>query len=101
MKITQVNIECEGNVHGDIAIDRIDGGARITHVFSKPSRTGTRQHREVVGEVMATDERDARFAVALKVAGLVYGLDPKRGGPMATNSMVHDVMNEIERIAGC
>jgi hypothetical protein len=31
---------------------------------------------------------------------VVYGTD-RRGRAAATNSMVHDVLNEIERVAGC
>ena len=40
------------------------------------------------------------FAKATEVAKVVYGTD-RRGRAAATNSMIHDVMNEIERVAGC
>jgi hypothetical protein len=31
---------------------------------------------------------------------VVYGTD-RHGRPAATNSMVHEVLNEMERVAGC
>ncbi len=46
-------------------------------------------------------DREDAFGVALHAAGVLYGTDPRRGGRVrATNSMVHDVLNEIERVAG-
>ena len=39
-------------------------------------------------------------AKAVEVAKAVYGTD-RRGRAAATNSMVHDVLNEMERVAGC
>ncbi len=52
--------------------------------------------------VVARDEdRESRYAKARLVAGLIYGTSGGRLLPTATNSMVHDVMNEIDRIAGC
>jgi hypothetical protein len=44
--------------------------------------------------------RDDRYAAAAMVASQIYGQD-KRGRVRATNSMVHAVLTEMERIAGC
>ena len=51
-------------------------------------------------EVERSDDREYRFAVAYNAAKLIYGVD-RRGEPNATNSMIHDVISEIERVAGC
>jgi hypothetical protein len=53
-----------------------------------------------VCEVAASEDRDSRWAKACTVAALVYGRD-KKNRPAATNSMINDVLTEIERIAGC
>ena len=54
----------------------------------------------VIAEFRRDESREARYAKAAEVAKYVYGCD-RRGRAAATNSMVHDVLNEIERIAGC
>jgi hypothetical protein len=72
----------------DIEIARTDGGALIT------------AGNKVICEVRRDEDRDARYLKAREVAKLVYGGD-SRGRPNATNSMVHDVWQEIDRIAGC
>lgn len=46
------------------------------------------------------EDRDKRFTKVREVAGAIYGMD-RRGRPAATNSMLHDVMNEVDRIADC
>ena len=46
------------------------------------------------------EDRDDRYAKAVEVAKVVYGTD-RCGRAAATNSMVHDVLNEMERVAGC
>lgn len=46
------------------------------------------------------EDRISRFAKAMEVAEAVYGTD-RKGRPAATNSMIHDLLNEIDRIAGC
>ena len=55
---------------------------------------------KVLAEFRRNESRDARYAKAVEVAKHVYGRD-RRGHAAATNSMVHDVLNEMERVAGC
>ena len=55
---------------------------------------------KVIAEFHRDESREARYAKAAEVAKHVYGRD-RRGQAAATNSMVHEVMSEIERIAGC
>lgn len=81
------SIVIEG-VEGDVEIARTDAGALVT--------TGNR----VLCEVGRDEDREARYAKACEVAKVVCGTD-RRGRPNATNSMIHDVVNEIERVAGC
>ena len=75
-------------VEGDVEIARTDDGALVT--------SGNR----ILCEVRRNEDREARYRKACEVAKIICGRD-KRGGPNATNSMIHDVLNEIERVAGC
>jgi hypothetical protein len=84
MFIKQITID---GVEGDVEILRIDGGALVT------------SGNDILCEVRADEDRESRFAKACEVAKVVCGRD-RRGRPNATNSMIHDVLNEIERVAG-
>jgi hypothetical protein len=84
MFIKQITID---GVEGDVEILRIDGGALVT------------SGNDILCEVRADEDRKSRFAKACEVAKVVCGRD-RRGRPNATNSMIHDVLNEIERVAG-
>jgi phosphoribosylamine-glycine ligase len=75
-------------VDGDVEIAHTDAGALVT--------SGNR----VLCEVGKNEPREARYAKAYEVAKVVCGTD-RRGRPNATNSMIHDVLNEMERVAGC
>ncbi len=75
-------------VQGDVEIARTDEGALVT--------AGDR----VLCAMRRDEDREARYAKATEVAKVVCGTD-RRGRANATNSMVHDVLNEIERVAGC
>lgn len=87
MFIKQITIE---GVEGDVEIMRIDQGALIT--------SGNR----VICQVRDDEYRESRFEKACEVAKIVCGTDPRNAGrPNATNSMIHDVLREIERVAGC
>ncbi|HRQ75577.1 MAG TPA: hypothetical protein PK098_06620 [Phycisphaerales bacterium] len=90
MLIKQITIEADRGTGGtdDIEILRIERGALVT--------CGNR----IVCEVREDEPREARFEKACEVAKLVYGTD-RKGRANATNSMIHDVLNEIERVAGC
>jgi hypothetical protein len=62
---------------------------------------GLGRERDPSACLIARDEdRDRRYAKAAEVARYVYGAD-RRGRAAATNSMIHDVLNEMERVAGC
>ena len=90
MFIKQITIE---GVEGDVEILHIDNGALIT------------SGNQVLCEVRADEDREARYWKAHEVAKVVCGQCRDRRTrkmvPNATNSMIHDVLNEIERVAGC
>ena len=81
----------------DIKITRTDAGATVS--VERHSRSAGK-HDKVLADFGRDESREARYAKACIVAMHVYGSD-RRGRPAATNSMIHDVMNEIERVAGC
>ncbi|CAG0972527.1 hypothetical protein PHYC_01327 [Phycisphaerales bacterium] len=81
------SIVIEG-VEENVEIARTDAGALVT--------AGNR----VLCEMRRDEDREARYAKACEVAKVVMGTD-RRGRPAGTNSMIHDVLNEIERVAGC
>lgn len=91
MRISQITIE---GTKGQVAITRTQTGAAITL-----GAGGTGDGAFQICEVGRDEDADARYAKARTVAGAVYGTT--RGRPNATNSMVHDVMSEIDRVAGC
>lgn len=97
MQITKITIKCERNIKGYVDLVAIPGGTRVTHHFEEPSLG---MNGQTSGEMLATDDPEARYDFARRVTEIICGT-AKGGGPNATNSMVHDVMNEIERIAGC
>ncbi len=90
MFIKQITIE---GVEGDIEILRIDKGALVT------------SGNDILCEVRADEDREKRYWKAYEVARVVCGQVRDRRTlkmvPNATNSMIHDVLNEIERVAGC
>jgi hypothetical protein len=75
-------------VEGDVEIARTDEGALVT------------LGNEVLCDFKRDESREVRYAGARVVAKSVCGTN-KRGEPNATNSMVHDVLDAIERVAGC
>ncbi len=90
------SIVVEG-VEEDVKITRTDAGAVVT--VERFSRSAGK-HDEVIAEVGRNEDREARYAKACEVAKAILGTD-RRGRPAGTNSMIHDVLNEIERVAGC
>jgi hypothetical protein len=81
----------------DVKISRTERGAEVT--IEQNTRHAGRQD-VCIAHIARDEDRDARYAKAVEVAKLVYGTD-RRGRAAATNSMVHDVLNEMERVAGC
>lgn len=94
MKIKHIVIE---GSEEDITVRATTDGATASVV--RMSRAQGRFDK-VIAEFRRDESREARYAKAAEVAKHVYGRDA-RGQAAATNSMVHDVLNEIERIAGC
>jgi len=93
MFIKQIVIK---GVEGDVEVLHIEGGALVT--------SGSK----ILCEVRADESRESRYAKAREVAKVICGTvkhhtrwGDKPGDPNATKSMIHDVMNEIDRVAGC
>jgi hypothetical protein len=94
MKIKHIVIEGQEE---DITVRATDSGATASVV--RMSRAEGRFDK-VIAEFRRDESREERYAKAVEVAKVVYGTD-RRGGAAATNSMVHDVLNEMDRVAGC
>ena len=94
MNIRTIVIE---GIDQDISIRRTERGAEVT--IEQNTRHAGRQDI-CIAHIARDENRESRYAKATEVAKYVYGKD-RRGQAAATNSMVHDVMNEIERVAGC
>jgi len=80
-----------------VTISRTERGAEVT--IEQNTRHAGRQDI-CIAHIARDEDRDARYAKAVEVAKVIYGTD-RRGRAAATNSMVHDVLNEMERVAGC
>jgi hypothetical protein len=94
MNIKTIVIE---GIEKDIKISRTERGAEVT--IEQHTRHAGRQDI-CIAHIARDESREARYAKAAEVAKVVYGTD-RHGRPAATNSMVHDVLNEMERVAGC
>ena len=81
----------------DVKISRTQRGAEVT--IEQNTRHAGRQDI-CIAHIARDEDREARYAKAAEVAKFVYGTD-RQGRAAATNSMVHDVLNEMERVAGC
>ena len=93
MRISAIEIQGPENA---VRVEATDDGARVT-----TERFTRRAGREdaLVAQVGRLDEYHAWLGAAVQVAAVLYGTT--RGRPNATNSMVHEVMTEIDRVAGC
>ena len=94
--MTIKTIVIEG-IDQDITIRRTDRGAEVT--IEQHTRRAGRQDI-CIAHITRDEDRESRYAKATEVAKVVYGTD-RRGRAAATNSMVHDVLTEMERVAGC
>ena len=94
MNIGTIVIE---GIDQDISIRRTERGAEVT--IEQHTRRAGRQDI-CIAHIARDEDRESRYAKATEVAKLVYGTD-RRGRAAATNSMVHEVLNEMERVAGC
>jgi hypothetical protein len=94
MNIRTIVIE---GIEKDVKISRTERGAEVT--IEQNTRHAGRQDI-CIAHIARDEDRDSRYAKATDVAKEVYGTD-RRGRAAATNSMVHEVLNEMERVAGC
>jgi hypothetical protein len=90
MNIKQITIEGR---NGDVAIVRIHDGAIVV------------VNHEIVCELKCKDDQETRYAKARQATRHIHGECRDRRTrelvPNATNSMIHDVLREIERVAHC
>lgn len=84
MFIKKIVIE---GVEGDVEISRTETGAVVTA-------------NDIDAEIDRDMTREDRYTVAWNAAKVICGTT-KRGEPNATNSMIHDVLDQIDRVAGC
>jgi len=84
MTIKQITIK---GVEGDVEIHAADYGAQV--LFG-----------ETCLDLARGSSDEERWAAARSTAKAIYGSD-RHGRPNATNSMIHSVLTEIERVAGC
>ena len=81
-----------------IEIDGVEENVTITHTDE-----GAAVRSALDGRVICTVGRhepsESRFAKACQAAKLILGTD-RHGRAAGTNSMLHEVMNEIDRVAG-
>ena len=94
MTIKTIVIE---SIDQDITIRRTDRGAEVT--IEQHTRRAGRQDI-CIAHIARDEDRQSRYAKATEVAKVVYGTD-RLGRAAATNSMVHEVLTEMERVAGC
>ena len=94
MNIRTIVIE---GIEKDVKISRTERGAEVT--LEQNTRHAGRQDI-CIAHITRDENRESRYAKAAEVAKVVYGTD-RRGRAAATTSMVHDVLNEMERVAGC
>jgi len=85
-----------------IEIQGTEQNVRIERLEDAIGRTSAQVFvgNRLVCEVARDEDRDSRYAKARDAAAFIYGRD-KRGNPAGTNSMIHEVLTEIERVAGC
>lgn len=95
MKITSMTISDQ---EGTVEIKQTDRGAEAFVQVFDDGLAGAPALIAWIDRDSASPED--RYAAATMVASRIYGQD-KRGRVRATNSMVHAVLTEMERIAGC
>ncbi len=80
-----------------IEIDGVEENVTVTHTDQGADVTASGRLLFQVGRY---EDRESRYAKALIAAGLILGRD-RKGQVAGTNSMIHEVLTEIERVAGC
>jgi len=84
MFIKQMILE---GVEGDVEIRHTEGGALVI----------ANDIEQIVGR---SDSREERYGIAWNACKVLCGTT-RKDEPNATNSMIWDVMREIDRVAGC
>ncbi len=99
-----------------IIIDGVDGDIEMVHVDETPSGRGagvlvmelteskrrdqtTRRANRTICMMEAKQSDEEQFAAAIEVTKAICGVS--RGKVNATNSMIHEVWREMQRVAGC
>ncbi len=88
-------IEIQGPT-GAVRIAATDDGAMVT-TEKVSRRAGFEQ--VVLARVERGDEYHARLGAAVRAAAVLFGTTD--GEPNAGDAQINDVMNEIDRVAGC
>jgi hypothetical protein len=81
----------------DVKISRTERGAEAS-IEEYTRRTGRRL--VCIAHIARDEDIESRFDKAREVAKCILGAD-RRGRPLATNSMIHDILREMDRVAGC
>ena len=80
-----------------IEIDGVEENVTFAHTDEGVLATAGNR---VLFEMKRTEDRESRWAKALIAAVPILGTD-KQGRPAGTNSMIHEILTELERVAGC
>ncbi len=101
MFIKEIRIETVNGL--DVVIARTESGATVRHMNLASRTRGT-----TLCEINRDEPRETRFGKAYYVARVICG-EVKDGGPRgsgkmvpnATGSMIAEICDEIDRVAGC
>jgi hypothetical protein len=80
-----------------ITIEGVEGDVEILHT---PDGATVSCDGRVLCTIGTREDRQKRYAKAKLVAKVICGRT-KGDEPVATNSMIHEVLDEISRVAGC
>lgn len=100
-----------------ITIEGVDGDIEMVHVNETPSGRGTgvlvmeltestdrelrkRRGNRTICMMECKQDDETQFAAAREATKAICGVDAK-GRENATNSMIHDIWREMQRVAGC
>lgn len=78
----------------------ISGQRNDIEICASPDGAFAMEGDKCIFSTRREEDRCARWEKVKVLAASVYGLD-RHGRPAATNSMLHSLMTEVERVAGC
>lgn len=93
MRITKIRIAPDDRGTGNLEIEARPDGAMVSRTTDGPG-VGL---IERLGLMQESDTDEAKWMLAETAAGVIYGTD-RKGRALATNSMIHDLLREIERV---